>query len=238
LLRSHTFTMREFFETRQGVCRVLPPLTHQLAEMTPKWTTAVAPVAEAIAQAFLRAQTESRARMGGVPTLLTEANRRMGCEAAKRNGPKAGASRGSGLPRACQECGVVLDDSSRKYCDACFPERRAAVVADFAIAGPAALARQRLEGSDPAHTEEARRKQGLRAAANTRANRAWDESDGSTSDPLEFQRDILPGLQSVPLSKIVKASGLSLRYSSLIRRGQKVPHPRHWKALGQLAQEK
>src|SRR5829696_4065694 len=48
LLRSHTFAAREFFETRQGACRILPPLTHQLAEMTPRWIKAIAPVAEAI----------------------------------------------------------------------------------------------------------------------------------------------------------------------------------------------
>src|SRR5215204_2873361 len=49
LLRSHTLAAREVFETRQGVCRVLPPLTHRLAEMTPTWAKAVAPVAEAVA---------------------------------------------------------------------------------------------------------------------------------------------------------------------------------------------
>jgi CRISPR/Cas system-associated endonuclease Cas1 len=53
LLRSHTFAMREFFETRQTPCRVLPPLTHRVAEVTPRWTKAVAPVAEATAQTFL-----------------------------------------------------------------------------------------------------------------------------------------------------------------------------------------
>jgi hypothetical protein len=68
---------------------------------------------------------------------------------------------------------VVLDDSSRKYCDSCFPERREAAVAIFATAGPAALAKRRAEGTDPAHTEDARRKQGKRAAANLRANSEW-----------------------------------------------------------------
>ncbi len=37
LLRSHTFPAGDFLETRQGVCRVLLPLTHLLAETAPVW---------------------------------------------------------------------------------------------------------------------------------------------------------------------------------------------------------
>ena len=68
LLHFHTFAVSEFFETRQGVCRVLPPLTHQLAEMSPRWTKAIAPVAEATAQAFLRFQSGSGDQIGSLPT--------------------------------------------------------------------------------------------------------------------------------------------------------------------------
>ncbi len=173
--------------------------------------------------------------MGRLPTRLTGMNRSAGREATKRKGPKADSSPGLGVHRACQECGVVLDDSSRKYCDACFPERREAAVAKFASAGPAALAKRRAEGADPAHTSEARRKQALRAAANVRANREWEESNNVIHTKLDFARDIQPRIQGLPLSKIMEATGLSLRYSSLIRRGMKVPHPRHWQALANLS---
>ena len=37
LLRGYTFAARDFFETRAGVCRVTPPLTHELAETAPRW---------------------------------------------------------------------------------------------------------------------------------------------------------------------------------------------------------
>jgi hypothetical protein len=36
-------------------------------------------------------------------------------------------------------------------------------------------------------------------------------------------------IQSVPLSRLQHATGLSLRYVSLIRRGERTPHPRHWR---------
>jgi hypothetical protein len=126
---------------------------------------------------------------------------------------------------------VVLDDPLRKYCDECLPERRVVVEKNFACAGPAALAKRRADGSDPAHTEEARRKQGLRAAANVRANFEWENSNGHRAPDVDFQHDILPGIRSMPLSQIMEATGLSLRYCSLIRRGSKVPHRRHWDAL-------
>lgn len=45
------------------------------------------------------------------------------------------------------------------------------------------------------------------------------------------QRDTLPPIQRVPLSQLQRATGLSLRYVSLIRRGERTPHPRHWQAL-------
>lgn len=44
LLHTHTFAARNFFETRQGVCRVFPPRTHQLAESAGEWIRLIAPM--------------------------------------------------------------------------------------------------------------------------------------------------------------------------------------------------
>jgi len=185
----------------------LPPLTHRLAEMTPGWAKAVAPVAEATTQAFLRTQSESSAQIGSLPTLLTEANRSAGREPTKWKEPKSGVSRRLGLPPACKDCGVVMDDPSRKYCEACFPDRREAIVANFANAGPAVLAKRRADGTDPAHTVEARRKQGLRAVENVRANAEWEQSNGNAHQDLNFTRDILPRIQAIPLSSSWRRPG-------------------------------
>ena len=67
--------------------------------------------------------------------------------------------------------------------------------------------------------------------------REWDERYGKLTDLSAFSREILPRIQGVPLSRLVHATGLSLRYCSLIRRGEKVPHPRHWNALARCAIE-
>jgi hypothetical protein len=59
----------------------------------------------------------------------------------------------------------------------------------------------------------------------------WDEQHGKLVDLSGFQRDILPLIEHVPLRRLQEATGLSLRYVSLIRRGERTPHPRHWQAL-------
>ncbi len=106
----------------------------------------------------------------------------------------------------------------------------------FASAGPGALARRRTEGIDPAHGGEAGRAKGRRNAAHAVANAAWEAEHGSDWDPEEYRQDNLPGLQDVPLSMMMEATGLSLRYCSLMRRGEEVPHPRHWEALADLGE--
>lgn len=65
--------------------------------------------------------------------------------------------------------------------------------------------------------------------------REWDEQHGKLIDLSVFQRDILPLIQEIPLSRLQQATGLSLRYVSLIRRGERTPHPRHWPKFRSLA---
>jgi hypothetical protein len=67
--------------------------------------------------------------------------------------------------------------------------------------------------------------------------REWDERYGKLTDLTAFRREILPLIQDVPLSRLQQATGLSLRYVSLIRRGEKTPHPRHWRRLRDAAED-
>jgi hypothetical protein len=103
--------------------------------------------------------------------------------------------------------------------------------ATFAAAGPAALADMREAGVDPTQTVEARAKLSESMSRRGLDVAAWDREHSERPDPEVFRSEILPGLQGVPLARIVVRTGLSLRYASLIRRGEKVPHPMHWDAL-------
>jgi hypothetical protein len=101
----------------------------------------------------------------------------------------------------------------------------------FGGAGLAAIDRKKAAGSDPTHGADARARRAESNITRKRQAREWDENHGKLVDLSAFQRDILPLIQGVPLSRLQRATGLSLRYVSLIRRGARTPHPRHWQAL-------
>jgi hypothetical protein len=53
-------------------------------------------------------------------------------------------------------------------------------------------------------------------------------------DPAVFEREIQPKLKTVSLLETMRATGLSQTYCGMIRRGVRIPHPRHWEALCEL----
>jgi CRISPR-associated endonuclease Cas1 len=222
LISGHCFRAADFVETRKGVCRVLAPLTHELATSIPNWRAAIAPVVEEVAR-MLAAVSATAVK---VPTYLTQANRR---EAQGSSWTKAqGSRRAAKVRRTCPGCGVRLPQG-RLYCDDCLPEERQEHLDGLMKAGPDTLAQLRAEGSDPTQTPAAKRKLGRANARRVREAARWDR-DNERPDPHVFTREILPLLQHVTLRKMMQATGLSLRYCSRIRRGY-VPHARHWQAL-------
>lgn len=76
----------------------------------------------------------------------------------------------------------------------------------------------------------------LRAAKKrqaTKPNRArpraeWDSLGlDEEAERARYLTVILPGLARVSAGQIAEATGLSLRYASLVKRGLRVPHPVH-----------
>lgn len=125
LLETRTFRRSDFFETREGVCRVMPPLTHLLAETAPWWARAVAPVAEHVARILFTSGPSPRRARGrsgrrrsvlptrGLPTPLTESNRSAGRAPYRRRPSPSGVVHRPVLPRTCRGCGVTLNRYQR-----------------------------------------------------------------------------------------------------------------------------
>ncbi len=250
LLETHPFGLHDIFETRQGACRLMPPVTRMLIETAPQWAATIGPVVENIAQALMSGNGIART----MPTPLTQTNRSAGrvqARASHRTATHARASSGSSarvstgesrrvatLPAACHDCGVVLTNPKRKYCDSCIPDvRREQGTGAFALSGPVALAAQRVAGNDPAHGGDAGKARGQRNAAHIAAVGQWEREHNATSEPEYFIRDILPILQEVPLRAMAEATGLTEGYCSFVRRGLKIPHRRHWARLSQIGLE-
>jgi transcriptional regulator with XRE-family HTH domain len=88
---------------------------------------------------------------------------------------------------------------------------------------------------DPSHGGEAARRRGEKMRQRMSEVQAW-EAQHPRPDPEVFRREILPLLRTIPIRRIAREVGISLRYASLIRRGEYVPHPRWWEALRRLTQ--
>jgi CRISPR-associated protein Cas1 len=229
LLEAHEFAACDFFETRKGVCRLLPPLKERLAETTTSWAGMIAPVAERVAAMLAKAPG---ARVDRIPTPLTNTNRLTGREPMRRRNRRPRPPR---PPALCKTCSGEVPHPDRDYCDTCLSTyQRNQFEERFSGSGLAELERLKADGRDPTHGGGAAAK---RAATNMRRKaelREWEQQYGKLIDLTAFQREVLPLIRDVPLSRLAKATGLSLRYVSQIRRGERVPHPRHWEAFRRL----
>jgi CRISPR-associated endonuclease Cas1 len=215
VLRERVFGFREFGERPDGVVRVAAPLAAALASTGPRWRTALAPWTERVARALLTGQ----------PTPLTQDHRSAG-RAAQRRRPRRTSSPGQlALPAGCETCGVPVT-SGRRRCAACLANERT----ERLTTGLATIRRARAAGHDPAHGGDAARRRGQTNAEHGRQRAAWD---GPAGDPERFRSDVLSRIADVPVAELARRTGLSLTYVSLIRRGERVPHPRYWAALAE-----
>jgi CRISPR-associated endonuclease Cas1 len=139
LIRNREFRKADFFETREGVCRVLPPLNQELASSAPKWRKAIAPVAEEVAQRLFKSASRYFARtisndnadpassgpQDRLPTPLTETNRSEGRpfepapSETEKNRPKRKSVKRASWKLPCVRCGKQIDGQHRMYCNAC-----------------------------------------------------------------------------------------------------------------------
>lgn len=239
LLQRRPFGTGDFFETRQGACRLLPPVNRMLAETAPRWTATLAPIVEGIAQTLMHAGASPRSTTAPrrLPTPLTQSNRSAGRAKVRRRKLETPVAPSPKMPAACLDCGTILGHSARRYCDACLPDIRQEQGTAFALAGPATLAERRAAGTDPAHGRDAGKSRGRRNAEHQAAVSEWEREAIEKPEPETFTREILPLLHDVPLSKMAKDTGLTEGYCSFVRRGLKVPHRRHWESLAKIGRE-
>ena len=232
LLENRAFRKKDFFETRKGVCRVMPPLTRLLAETAPHWAAAVAPIAERLARQLLGKGTarKTAGQRQPVPTLLTQANRSKGRDAVRKPAARSCRSKRAKIAKTCVVCGADLPGRQRRYCTDCRPIRSLDAVAK----AHDVLRARRLAGVDPAHGGKAAKLRGKRNSVKLLANSEWERRHTEELDPAIFEREIKPKLKMISLLETMQATGLSRTYCGMIRRGVRIPHPRHWGALRSL----
>ncbi len=236
LLTSHTFARLDFFETRDGNCRLMPTIARALAETSKRWSKALAPLAEQTAGMFAAGTTMPIAGVSSATaslplrfrTPLTQANRSWSHAERRRN--RASNALGS----RCRGCGCDLGSLNRAYCDRCENDGRAAA----AKQAREAQARLRKVGDDARSSDAVRAKHRAATVAHSGLIRAWGATHSAESFSVaDYRRDIAGRLQDVPIGRVREATGLSVIYCRQIRLGKRVPHPRHWESLRRVADQ-
>jgi hypothetical protein len=231
LLAERTFSWREFVELPSGQVRLSPILAKSLAESTLlSWEKEVATVAEEVARRLAAGATSpvrvpSRRGRGGAGTGRGTLGRRSPERSAR---PKPVVS-------ACRDCGAVLDQDDRVYCDECLPKFESERTAKLLRSARKVLAEMRGSANDPAQTPEAKGKRQSSVKARIEVRRVWELEHGSKYDRQVFAREILPRLTEATLPQMMRATGLTSGYCWKIKKGQRVPHPMYWAVLRALA---
>jgi CRISPR-associated endonuclease Cas1 len=209
------FQRSDFFEERNGNCRLLKNLTTKLSETMSVWGKLVAPWAEYVAYTLWA--TTSRVGSTPIPTRLTQRHRRE----AKGGLPAPTVS----IPkpdRVCRGCGKSIR-AGRRDCGKCAIETATKRLGDAARIG-------RIAG----HTPEALAKEGKSQRQHANARSLWEaSSQPSWLTPEFYSEKIQPQLAGVSTSAIATRIGVSRWYAGKLRRGYR-PHPRHWQGLAQL----
>jgi predicted RNA-binding Zn-ribbon protein involved in translation (DUF1610 family) len=239
LIRRQVFSRDDFFENRQGVCRVLPPLTTALGETGPRWALELAPIAEWLAQELLTSWTENSLDMTGVrprlskaaqevPSLLTQSRRRAANGSHRTSKDSSAAAARVKPKQRCTVCGQHLTTQGARYCPSCAEAHRL----ENAERAVAARMRRRALGKD--YTPEGRRSLSLRQSANKQAEAAWRKAHPEGANRAIYRCEILPKLKAVPTSQIHRSLGIARPLCAAIRAGRRIPHPRHWEKLRAL----
>jgi CRISPR associated protein, Cas1 family len=227
LLARRRFAAADFFETRQGVCRVTPPLARELAEAALDWGRVVSRVAEDVAW-----QLEARGNARPMPTPVSGRNRSAGRD--RHSQPNRSERRPAPLAKSCRQCGAPVNASRVTCPGVCTDVDRSQRLATFANAGRQRAADLRGAGAAPDASQSLERMRiGERNSSLVAAARSW-QATHQWPGPGTYERDVLPWLVSVSAAAIARRTGLSRGYCQLIKRGEAVPHPMWWETIGEL----
>ncbi len=211
-IQSEPLRKSDFWEDRNGNCRLSSSVAIKLCETADTWHKLVAPATEYVAQELWNSISRP-AFQQRFASRLTEAHRRSvkGSGVLVMNQPKP--------EHVCSDCGIKITNG-KKLCSKC---AKRATRKNFRVG--------RHIGQQPQHL--AKRASTMRT--HRRAIQDWEPSDL----PAWLTRDVYvervqPALASVAKSRIRSALGVSEPYSSDIQAGKRIPHPRHWQALAQL----
>ena len=216
-LQNEPLRKSDFWEDRNGNCRIASSLAAKLCETSETWRRLMAPVAEYVAQEIWSSISRPASTLArrGIATRLTQRTKR--------------AVKGSNVPsvkapkpeRVCRGCGKALQGDSM-HCAECDVDVATKRLVEVARAG-------RIAG----HTPEAIAKEAATHRKHARARAAWNPAkQPAWLTEQVFSEEIQPALAQASATAIAKRIGVSRWYAGRIREGYR-PHPRHWQKLAE-----
>jgi len=213
-IQSEPLRKADFWEDRNGNCRIVTPLVIKLCETADTWRRFCAPVAEYVAQELWSSISKKTPSTRSIATRLTQRTRR---------NVKGSEVRGVIIPKmehVCQGCGHKIPRDETRCLKCSTP-----------------VTRQNLD----AGRRLAQRPESLSRRSFTQTKHKREIQKWTTADlPAWLTRDVyltrvVPALSNVSKSTIRKALGVSDPYSIWIHNGTRIPHARHWQKLAELA---
>jgi len=222
-LQSEHLCRSDFWEDRNGNCRIASSLAVKLCQTSETWRRLVAPVAEYVAQelwsSVSKATSTAKLAPHLIATRLTQRNKR-----AAKGSPSFPRTKPNPQPQSiCRICGASIS-LGRRYCSECEVTTTRERIVEIAKIG-------RVASQAPG--PKARRAQTQRQHA--LAKKVWQPSSlPPWLDEEAYTHKIQPLLAGVANPVIMSTLGISVTYAVAIRAGRRRPHPRHWQALAWL----
>jgi CRISPR-associated endonuclease Cas1 len=221
-LQSEPLRRSDFWEDRNGNCRVASSLAIKLCETSDTWRRLVAPVAEYVAQElWVSISKPSSTLSRRFVTRLTQANKR-----EAKGHPRHLQLKPAPRPQhVCRNCGKPIA-SRHDYCGDCVVTISTKYLVDAARSGRVA-----------AQSAEAQSRRAETQRRHAIAQNAWSPS----KKPAWLNEDtylnkIQPRLAGLRNATIASALAVSMPYAADVRAGRRRPHPRHWEALAALVE--
>jgi CRISPR-associated endonuclease Cas1 len=231
LLATRVFIADDFYETRDGTCRLAPPLIDLLVDAIPGYATAVGPVAEGVAHALAGTGTDKIELR--TPLTLASAIRAQS-EARSAQQTPAPTTGPTPMP-TCRSCGIELPGRRRELCPTCWAVGRNGQATPLFEGGVVQGLAAPGTGQDRAQSLQSRARRSQTLAARSADEAAWAAGGAHPSITREeLVTSVVPQLKDITIRQLQEATGLSASGCSMIRSGKRTPHPRHWAVLAEL----
>jgi len=216
-IQTELFRKEDFWEDRNGNCRIGSTLARRLCETSETWRRLAGPGAEWLAQALWSSCRNLAVDEQILPTPLTRRRKKEG------RGNKFQLKIKPPRPtKICEMCGA--EGVKNRYCRSCAVEASRETMAQVALLGHAKPKSRKTK----AHISKA-------LSDHAVANTWWDpKSLPSWLTEDYYIQKIQPLLRGKKVRDIADVLRVSQAYAALIRSGRRRPYRRHWLALAEL----